>query len=135
MEARDIYNKMRAIAEPHHAHTDQFVAISKWIEAEFTYDPHKASIPKTTIGTKKSVPAVEYIYMDGDTSSDKTVHTLKPDEKSIKFLINNLMGYLEEMEYMDNIDFGKMSTEDMEILYHTMSSMNVSVAKISSKIK
>lgn len=138
MEARDIYNKMKAIAEPHHAYTDQFVAISKWIEAEFTYNPHKASVPKTakTANIFKSMEAVEYVHVsDSDDDTSKLVHTLKPDEKSIKFLINNLVGYLEEMEYMDNINFDNMSTEDIKILYHALFSMNVSIAKISNKIK
>ena len=44
MEARDIYHKMRAIAEPIHAYTDQMVAIAKWIEAEFDYNPQNKAL-------------------------------------------------------------------------------------------
>jgi hypothetical protein len=41
MKAQDIYHKMRAIAEDYHAYTDQLIAIAKWIEAEFDYNPQK----------------------------------------------------------------------------------------------
>lgn len=41
MEAKDIYDTMRVITEPIHAYSDQMVAIAKWIEAEFDYNPLK----------------------------------------------------------------------------------------------
>lgn len=41
MKAQDIYHKIKAIAEDYHAYTDQLVAIAKWIEAEFDYNPQK----------------------------------------------------------------------------------------------
>lgn len=41
MKARDIYHNMRAIAEDYHGYTDQLIAIAKWIEAEFDYNPQK----------------------------------------------------------------------------------------------
>lgn len=41
MKARDIYLKIRTIADPYHAYADQMVAIAKWIESEFDYNPQK----------------------------------------------------------------------------------------------
>lgn len=41
MEAREIYHVLKSIVEPIHTHSDQMVAIAKWIEAEFDYKPQK----------------------------------------------------------------------------------------------
>jgi hypothetical protein len=49
MKTKDIYYKMRAIAEPYHEYADQIAAIAKWIESEFDYNPQK----KITINTDR----------------------------------------------------------------------------------
>lgn len=41
MKAQDIYHKIKEVADPYHAYTDQMVAISKWVESDFDYNPHK----------------------------------------------------------------------------------------------
>lgn len=41
MKAREIYHALRSIVEPIHAHDDQLVAITMWIESEFDYKPDK----------------------------------------------------------------------------------------------
>lgn len=41
MDAKTIYYALRSIVEPIHSYDDQMVAISKWIEAEFTYNPDR----------------------------------------------------------------------------------------------
>ena len=43
MKARDIYHVLKSIVEPIDTHNDQIIAIAKWIESEFTYNPSKQS--------------------------------------------------------------------------------------------
>ena len=61
MKAEEIYHKMKAIAEPHHAYDDQMVAIAKWIEAEFDYNPKKL---RTEIKTLLSTGVVWDTYLE-----------------------------------------------------------------------
>lgn len=49
MDARNIYHKIRAIAEPIHAWEDQMIAVAKWIESEFEYKPDKKVCNKKII--------------------------------------------------------------------------------------
>ena len=58
MKARDIYNTMRAIAEEHHAYTDQLIAIAKWIETEFEYKPQKLANGANTSERQLTIPDV-----------------------------------------------------------------------------
>lgn len=53
MKAQDIYHKIKAIAEDYHAYTDQLVAIAKWIEAEFDYNPQKLATVANRITQKE----------------------------------------------------------------------------------
>lgn len=39
MEAREVYHKIRAIAEPYHIYDDQMVAIAQWVSSCFVYTP------------------------------------------------------------------------------------------------
>ena len=58
MKAQDIYHKMRAIAEDHHAYTDQLTAIAMWIEAEFEYKPQKLANGANTSERQLTIPDV-----------------------------------------------------------------------------
>lgn len=41
MNSQDIYHKMMGIADGHHVYIDSFIAIAKWVEADFDYNPQK----------------------------------------------------------------------------------------------
>jgi hypothetical protein len=64
MKAEEIYLKIREIAKPYHAYTDQFIAIAKWVEARFDYNPQK----KETVKMKfKDAPiGARFKFPNGD---------------------------------------------------------------------
>lgn len=58
MEAREIYHVLKSIVEPIHAHSDQVVAIAKWIEAEFEYKPQKQANGVDQSASNCNIPLV-----------------------------------------------------------------------------
>lgn len=79
MEAREIYHVLKAIVEPIHAHNDQMVAISKWIEAEFEHKRKKQR--ELLVAYAKFANGDDKLYACDEASIDEFLNNQRHEGK------------------------------------------------------
>jgi len=107
MKAQDIYHKMRAIAEGHHLHSDQLIAIAKWIEEEFIYNPRNLTEEINT--SENDSPMWYSSFKVGDTIRyDDNVNYKKTGEVIDFILTERFLDDIKRYYYNDVNNFHNM---------------------------